>query len=525
LKTISQNTPDTEHWQQLFLSQDINFDTKSWAGSFELLASYRNYHLSLQEDQDHTAFSASAGPMAQDSAQLRDESMNNFYGELLWRSPEDQPLTWIAGVDYFNEKFRFDRIFVGKTDFNLLSQPAFGPFFTYGNLYCSFLMAGNPSGSYDGGCEGTPGLAPGLPGAGPFGSFPYIFPSIGVQASAAAFGAPGSFINSESVATFASATYKFTDELSIRGDLRWDQTRKSLNYIQGAVGGFGQTALGASYLVPLFYQIFFPYHSSQSNTFDNLAPSVTLQYKASPTINLYATYATGFRAGSYNLGTSTPAFLPYKPEKNANYEIGAKTAWLDGRLNINGDVFYMTQSDLVEPQADPAEPSFIGLYYLANVGNARTWGAELSAVYLPIDWLGLGVSVGWLDDKFTKGFSNATSIVGQEIPLTRHWTINMTSDVDYPLTDDVNLIGNLNWRLEYGGWLPAFAPPTFALETVRYKSLNKLDLDAGVEFGQTRVVGFVDNAFDNVIPQFEYTATTVNVSEGLTYGVRIEQRF
>ena len=153
LTTIQEDTANTEHWQQTFLSQDVNFDTRSWAGTLELLTSYRNYHLNLQEDQDHTAIGADFGPMAQQSIQYRDEGMDNFYGELVWKSPDNQPFTWIAGVDYFHETFRFDRIFAGTVNFTLLNTPAFGPNYTYGNLLCSFLMAGF-DGSFAGGCDG-----------------------------------------------------------------------------------------------------------------------------------------------------------------------------------------------------------------------------------------------------------------------------------------------------------------------------------------------------------------------------------
>lgn len=363
ISTIEEDTPDTEHWQQFYLSQDVNYDTNSWAGTFELQAQYRNYHNSLQEDQDHTAFNPTAYPMMIQQVQYRDEGLNNFYGQLIWKSPEDQPLTWMAGADYFNETFTFQRIFAGTVDFNLLNDPAFGPGYTYGNLLCSFLMLGNPAtdGNYSGGCEATPPGpgnpgAPGLPGAGPNGTYPYHFPNIGVQSGANAFGGPGSYIDTKSISGFVTATYKFTDALDLTGDLRWDQTQKALNYYQGPVPGYGATALGSSYLDPLFAQIFVPYTDRQTDTFVNLAPSLTLKYKLSDTANLYATYATGFRAGGFNLGTSSPQYLAYKPETDSNFEIGAKTLWLDGRLDINADVFYMPQKIWSSPKTTPPSP-------------------------------------------------------------------------------------------------------------------------------------------------------------------------
>jgi iron complex outermembrane receptor protein len=525
LSTISEDTPDVEHWQQFFISQDANYDTKSWVGSFELLTSYRNYHMSEEDDWDHTAFSPTTNPGMIQQIQYRNEGLHQFYGELLWKSPENQRFTWLGGVDYYNEVYTFDRIFTGSVDFNLLNNLV-SPGFSYGNLLCSFLMAGNnPPGSYDGGCEGTPPTSPGLPGAGPNGQFPYNFPNAGVQSGANAFGAPGSGISTTSESAFVSANYKLTDDLNLTGEVRWDQTRKSLFYIQGPVSGFGATALGTEYLGPLFAQVFDPYTSSQADTFVNVAPSATLQYKVSDNANVYATYATGFRSGGFNLGTSSPAHLAYKAEKDANYEVGAKTLWLDGTLSLNADVFYMTQSSLVEDQTDTSEPAFLNLYYLANVGGAHTPGAEFQALYQATKWMNVGASVGWLDARYTQGDANGTSVAGQQIELTRHWTINLTDDVNFPLTSDMEFVGNANYRLELGGFLPPALPPTYALETTPYKTMNKLDLDAGVAVGNTRVVAYVDNAFDCVIWQFQYTAGVVNVNQGRTFGIRLEQKF
>jgi iron complex outermembrane receptor protein len=242
----------------------------------------------------------------------------------------------------------------------------------------------------------------------------------------------------------------------------------------------------------------------------HISPSATLKYTISDTANVYATYATGFRSGGFNLGTSSASHLPYNAEKDQNFEIGAKTLWLDGRLGINADVFYMPQSNLLETEPDPAEPAFIGLYYLANIGSARTYGAEMQALFKATDWLNLGTSVGWLDDRLTSGASG-------EIPFTRNWTVNFTADAAYPLTSDVALVADADWRLEYGGQLD--------IPTVPYANLSNLDLDVGATFGQTRVVGYIDNAFNDIVYQFQYYDGAVNVNQGRTFGIRIEQKF
>lgn len=514
LNTVFEDTPNVEHWSQTFLSQDVTYDTHSWAGQFELLAAYRDYRLNLQEDQDHTAFGPNTFPMDIMQVQLRDENLHNYYVEGLWRSPSNQPFSWIAGADYFDETFAFDRIFTGSVNFNLLNTPFAGPNFTYGNLLCSFLMA-----PYDGGCEGFGG-SPGLPGAGA-GSFPYLFPNIGVQSGGNAFGLPGSSIETRAGSVFLSAVYRITPALSISGDLRVDWLQKQLHYSQGPAPGFG-SALAAMYLDPLFAQIFPPFTVNQTKDWVNVAPAVRIQYKLSDTSNVYASYASGFRAGGFNLSTSSPQFLPYGPERDWSVELGTKNIWLNGRVSLNADVFYMRQTDLVLTESDPTEPAFLGLYYLANVGTAETWGVEAEGTWAPVDWLTLGATVGWLDDHFVSGKSHGVSFVGQQIPLTRNWTVNLTAAWNYPVTEDLHLVGDVSERLEQGGFLPASVS---ILETTKYQNLNNLSIDAGFSWRNTRVVGFVNNATNDIIPQFQYTDGEVNVNEGRTYGIRVEQRF
>ncbi|HEX3919740.1 MAG TPA: TonB-dependent receptor [Caulobacteraceae bacterium] len=512
---IPEDTANTEHWDQTYLTQDLTYDTGGWAGSFELLAAYKNYHLHLQEDQDHTAFGVDSFPADLMQIQYRDEALQNVYVEGLWKSPADKRLTWIAGIDGFDETFKFDRIFAGSTNFNLLNTPFAGPGFTYGNLLCSFLMA-----PYDGGCEAFGG-SPGEPGAGA-GQFPYLFPNIGVQSAANAFGLPGSSIDTTAASAFATATFKFTDAFSITGDLRIDWLQKALNYSQGPAPGYGGTAISEAYLDPIFAQIFPAFSVQQTKSWVNVAPSVNLKYKFSANANAYLSYAQGFRAGGFNLSTSSPQFLPYGPERDYSVELGFKSVWMNGRLTANADVFYMHQSDLVLTESDPTEPSFLGLYYLANVGTARTYGVEFQGAFAPTTWLSTGVTVGWLDDKFDGGTSHGVAFAGQAIPLTRNWTINLNATVNYPITDSVHAVGDITERLEYGGWLPASVS---TLETARYPNFNSLDIDAGVSFGKTRITGYVANALNDIIPQFEYSDGEENVNVGRTYGVRIEQKF
>ena len=134
--------------------------------------------------------------------------------------------------------------------------------------------------------------------------------------------------------------------------------------------------------------------------------------------------------------------------------------------------------------------------------------------------------MGWLDDKFTGGISEGYSLNGQEVLLTRDWTVNFTYGIAYPISETTTFVSDADWRLEYGGYLPAALPAGhYVLETTPYGNLSNLDLDAGISFGQTRVVGYIDNAFNDIVWQFQYSDGVVNVNQGRTFGIRVETKF
>jgi outer membrane receptor protein involved in Fe transport len=72
--------------------------------------------------------------------------------------------------------------------------------------------------------------------------------------------------------------------------------------------------------------------------FDNsrVDPMVTLAFDATPEVNLYFTYSTGFRAGGANDRSQT--FTAFGPEEVESYEIGAKMDMFNRvvRLNLAG---------------------------------------------------------------------------------------------------------------------------------------------------------------------------------------------
>lgn len=107
------------------------------------------------------------------------------------------------------------------------------------------------------------------------------------------------------------------------------------------------------------------------------------EYDLTPDNMLYATAATGFKAGGLNTRSfnypvdTTP--IPFQPEKLTAYELGSRNRFFDDRLQINVEGFYW------EYQGHQENATFVNsngrlLSALVNAGAATTYGADVDVV-------------------------------------------------------------------------------------------------------------------------------------------------
>ena len=150
-------------------------------------------------------------------------------------------------------------------------------------------------------------------------------------------------------------------------------------------------------------------------------PKYELSYHVSPDILAYATAAEGYREGGplfpfpstcagdlANLGLSA-APPAYQPDTIWNYEVGAKTQWLDHRLTMNGAAYYIDWTNIQQNVTLPT----CGENFIGNFGTASSKGAELEAKYNPIDALKLSVGVAYNEARLTSTVPGAQGQVDQ----------------------------------------------------------------------------------------------------------------
>ncbi|WCM28873.1 TonB-dependent receptor [Sphingomonas sp. QA11] len=135
-------------------------------------------------------------------------------------------------------------------------------------------------------------------------------------------------------------------------------------------------------------------------------PMVTLAFDATPDVNLYAKYSTGFRAGGANDRSSN--FSAFGPESVKAYEIGAKMDLFNRKVRINLAGYIMDRSgtqidfDNVDtnqflPGTTTPNPNFN--LHTENTANApgisKIRGVEVDVTARPIEHLTLGASYAY----------------------------------------------------------------------------------------------------------------------------------
>lgn len=102
------------------------------------------------------------------------------------------------------------------------------------------------------------------------------------------------------------------------------------------------------------------------------------------TTMLYASISKGYKAGGVNLSATD---APFKPETNVVEELGVKTTGLDGKLRINGSVFFSQYEDLQLSSLLPATPAApTGTPTTANVPKSKSLGGEVEVEALLGDY-------------------------------------------------------------------------------------------------------------------------------------------
>ena len=348
---------------------------------------------------------------------------------------------------------------------------------------------------------------------------------------AAIFGVPDglesfdlrSNVKTDGYAAFANASYHLDSSWTLTAGGRYTWEKKHLDYHQLDPDGLGFV----SNIGPL----------SRDYSQGDFTPTASVVYAVTGHVNVYATFASGYKSGGFNVDTlSTVNRIEFGPEHVNNYELGAKGEFLDGRLQANIDVFHMDYTDLQITQYDPASFS----NYIGNAASAKINGLEFDAVGRVTSAWTVSGHVGLLDTKFDKFIDQyGNDLAGERLTFAPKFSGSVATQYSVPVTAGV--AAYVNGEFDYRSSMYAqyndikFTPPDvlgaygllngsiglsfdnakWKIEVYGRNLTNKL-----YEINKTTQLPLL-----SFIPSYDYEETTTAYGMPRTYGIGLKAHF
>lgn len=174
-----------------------------------------------------------------------------------------------------------------------------------------------------------------------------------------------------------------------------------------------------------------------------------LQYDVAPQSMVYATVSSGYRPGGFS---PAPPFPAYDIEEITSYELGSKNELLDGRLRINGDVFYYDYQGYQQVtfqscvHAGDPNPGNLPLCtggpnvnaIIQNVEKVSVIGGELAAQFAPTGDDRVNVNLSYNDSEIKSPLFVANTspfdlvnVQGNHLPYVPIWAGNLGYEHDF----------------------------------------------------------------------------------------------
>jgi len=400
-----------------------DFDSMTLTG----IAAYDKTHGYYEEDNGVSGLSA--GPNTEALLIDMDQKYEQTSLELRLASSDDAAaFRWIAGIYYFNQ----DSLLAQNIRFGDNGVLAFNP--VAGGVPPSVLCPTDPLCTDD-----FPGL---------------------IYASSII---PNGYVNTlsfsiadledRSFSVYGHTDYDFSERLTFTLGLRYTDDRiGNPSYYAGAmdITGMPQSTyydeatvrrlaagLGPCVAGPPFQGNCANVNTSRPDIKDQqVGGKIGLSYDLSDNVMLYGHYSRGFKSGKFDVEFLHTDDTPFPQRSLAEeildaWEAGFKSTLMDGRMQLNGAVFYYTWDNLQVFNVGSNGPEFY------NLPEAQITGAELETKWAPVDDLLISASVGFLDSEIT----DATGIdfdlgqgefqKGHELPLAPEFSANFSIIKDF----------------------------------------------------------------------------------------------
>ena len=176
---------------------------------------------------------------------------------------------------------------------------------------------------------------------------------------------------------------------------------------------------------------------------DSQTPKAVIKYDVTSDINVYALASKGFRPGNgqvappvsfcdadYTASAVTPAQLgSYGEDHLWNYEVGAKTRWLERRIILNAAAYQINWTHLQQQSRFAC-----GFTFEVNAGAARSRGGEIELTALPLEHLQISAGLGYEDAVITASSPTLRAPAGSPVQQIAPWTASLSGEYTFTLT-------------------------------------------------------------------------------------------
>ncbi|HXS92769.1 MAG TPA: TonB-dependent receptor [Steroidobacteraceae bacterium] len=381
-------------------------------------------------------------------------------------------------------------------------------------------------------------------------------------------------LNSKVSAVFGQIAYDVTEGMELALALRYDSEKRSVDnnvptgaqaLAQTPLFGPGPTApfINPAYTVnPALATSGIP---NRDETFEQLQPKVSLNWKFAEDWAAFASYGYGFRSGGFNstgsnatiqtfLGglryvapdgtvTTTPSLVTqgisyddYKKEVAKAAEIGLKAELLDRTLSLNLAAYHTKVEDMqiFNFLAGP----FGLLRVVTNVDEATLQGVEADLRWRANQYVNLFAGVGLLDSEIDK-YDGRPYTKGNKVPYAPDYTATAGVDFVVPIGDSgLSLVARLDASFTGETWFSAVQDDSVTTEFGVPGDYSKTSRDAfsvvnarlGISADKWEVTAWARNLTDEeylaeVIPAPEFGGTFSHEAPGMAIGLDLKYSF
>ncbi|MEQ1548742.1 MAG: TonB-dependent receptor [Chakrabartia sp.] len=367
-------------------------------------------------------------------------------------------------------------------------------------------------------------------------------------------------------AAFGSLDYALGDSVNIGLAMRYDSEHRKVNNLV-------PTATDPITGGPINPGQAFGAITDKSATFNQIQPKLTFRWEFAPKTSLFANWGIGFKSGGFNnqgsaaivsqnFNTAPSPVSPsivagvtindqYRKEKSSAFEAGVRGKIGPVSYDLAGYYTRVTDMQFFE--------FFVGSFGLlrvvSNIDRVDLKGAELNVNAKVVKGWQLFGSVN-VTDSTIKANTSRPYTLGNKSPYTADYTINLGSQIDTPLTDNVNVVMRADYRITgptyfhtvqnttaandrptlFTGLLPisALALPGFVgnarYDVARREAFGVLDLRFGLEGKNWKATVFANNFLDRkylneVIPAIEFGGSFISPGSRRLWGLELGYKF